>query len=131
MLRLKKFPRGLGKGYDAALLGAWLDELMGAITTGIPDARYGFYLWHKYCLIIDFARVSGPNQKCGKIVGNTLGILKDCYKEIFAVMKWGMQSTNIFFPIICGGRLWLTTAEGEELVLHGWNLLASVLQTSW
>ena len=52
MLRLKEFPRGLGKGYDAALLGAWLDVLMGAITDEIPDTRYGLYLWHKYCLFI-------------------------------------------------------------------------------
>lgn len=78
-------------------------------------------------LLIDFA---SPNQKCRRIVGNILGILKDRYKEIFAVMKWGMQSTNIFFRIVYSGRLWLTRAEGEELVLHGWNLLASFLQTS-
>ena len=39
MLRLKEFPRGLGKGFDAALLGAWLDELMGSLIDEIPDAR--------------------------------------------------------------------------------------------
>ena len=27
-LRLNKFPRGLGKGHDAAVLGAWLAEEM-------------------------------------------------------------------------------------------------------
>lgn len=38
--RLKEFPRGLGKGFDAALIGAWLQRVVEDVTednTKIPD----------------------------------------------------------------------------------------------
>ena len=45
-------------------------------------------------------------------------------------MRWGLKSTSKFFRIIYCGRLWLTRMEAEQVVFHGWNLLASLLQMS-
>ena len=44
-LRLKEYPRGLGKGFDAALLGTWLDQVVGSIgTDDVPDTWQDFLL---------------------------------------------------------------------------------------
>lgn len=44
--RLKEFPRGLGKGFDAALIGAWLQRVVEDVTednTKIPDTGLDNY----------------------------------------------------------------------------------------
>ena len=39
-LRLQDFPRGLGKGSDAALVGAWLDTVMRPLDAStLPDSH--------------------------------------------------------------------------------------------
>ena len=38
LIRLKYFPRGLGKGFDAALMGSWLESVMSSLTPEqVPD----------------------------------------------------------------------------------------------
>ena len=43
-------------------------------------------------------------------------------------MRWGIQASNAFFRLVYCGRLWLSRAEGQALVQHGWNMLESLLQ---
>ena len=41
LLRLKDFPKGLGKGFDAALIGAWLEHVVGRTEEDmIPVSRF-------------------------------------------------------------------------------------------
>jgi hypothetical protein len=43
---LKSFPRGLGKGFDAALVGAWLERVVKDVPTNsdlIPETGH---VWH-------------------------------------------------------------------------------------
>ena len=37
--RLRGFPRGLGKGHDAAVVGAWLNEELQQIDVASADTR--------------------------------------------------------------------------------------------
>ena len=49
LLRLKDFPKGLGKGFDAALMGAWLEDVVGRTEEDmIPVSRFQS---HQPCLL--------------------------------------------------------------------------------
>ncbi|CAL1128522.1 unnamed protein product [Cladocopium goreaui] len=81
---LQEYPRGLGKGFDTALLGAWMGHFLGSLADdGVPDN----------------------------------------YKELFRVMRWGLDATNGFFRTIYCGKLWLSRSEAIRAVEHGWNML--------
>ena len=44
LLRLKDFPKGLGKGFDAALIGAWLEHVVGRTEEDmIPVSRFSIH----------------------------------------------------------------------------------------
>ena len=53
---------------------------------------------------------------------------KDNYKELFRVMRWGLDATNGFFRTIYCGKLWLSRSEAIRAVEHGWNMLEPNLQ---
>lgn len=46
-LRLQSFPRGLGKGSDAALIGAWLETVMMPLDESMVPAAS----WHQGCVL--------------------------------------------------------------------------------
>ena len=54
--------------------------------------------------------------------------LEDEHRELYAVMRWGIQASNAFFRIVYCGKLWLSHAEGQALAFHGWNMLESLQQ---
>ena len=46
LLRLQSFPRGLGKGSDAALVGGWLESVLTPVDPQtVPAACCQFDLW--------------------------------------------------------------------------------------
>lgn len=77
-----------------------------------------------FCLSVSLER----KQKYDLGSSSTLTSFEDEHRELYAVMRWGIQASNAFFRIVYCGRLWLDRAEGQALASHGWNMLESLLQ---
>lgn len=112
-LRLQQFPRGLGKGSDAALVGRWLQTAMAEMDENMIPAT----CW-----------------SCSAVVVKRTCFISPCYpvteancRDLFKVAKWGCNSTNSFFRTLYCGKLWLTREEAEAAVFNGWNMVDTFL----
>lgn len=96
-LRLQQFPRGLGKGSGAAVLGGWLEETVKGIEpSSLPVSRQAIVQWTQ-------AEVA-------------------CQK-LFQVVQWGLIANGAFFRTIYGGGAWLGRSEAQRAVAAGWDSL--------
>ena len=128
-LRLQQFPRGLGKGSDAALVGAWLEWVMDGMTEqDVPVTRLGIYL-STMQITKDFFGGTLSKVSLVQIVGSTAFLFnkthvktEDACKDMFKVVKWGSKATNAFFRTIYNGMLWLSRAEAEHAIYNGWHM---------
>ena len=102
-MRLQQFPKGLGKGFDAALIGAWLLEVVKPMNSGDVPATH-----------------PKPKPKSAAT--------KASCREIFKVIQWGLYNTNAFFRLLYNGRIWLTKEEGLQAASYGWGMLVPLLQ---
>lgn len=99
-LRLQDYPSGLGKGFEAALLGKWLHFILAELdTTDIPVAsRIGV---------------------AGRAEESCLPMLE--------ILKWGKAASNRYWTTIYGGGLWLSRAAAAQAVRDSWNMADSWL----
>ena len=55
-LRLNQYPHGLGKGHDAGVVGAWLDEELGQVQLALieawPKTSGGSWAGQSVCFIL-------------------------------------------------------------------------------
>jgi len=134
---LTQFPRGLGKGSDAALVGGWLQSVLERMTPADVPAPcfsqpiifeiFKLYrsvdIWDNISLSVFFLRDPPGKHKTSKLIGQPVGPhSQDMCKDLFNVIKWGCKAANDFFRGVYCGRLWLTRMEAEECIYNGWAM---------
>ena len=95
-LRFKKYPRGLGKGSDAALVGAWLDVVLEQLDLSSVPVSWLFCMGH-----------------CEA---------KDRCVDMVNILRRGNRATCVFFRTLYHGGLWLTESEARTAIRNGWNM---------
>ena len=126
-LRLRHFPRGLGKGFDAALVGAWLGELVDTTDRNmIPAAWHHMYMYYA-CTLYGQGYTSPVKNLC---VNDCNQRSKERYRDLFDILKFDLQSTNKFFGSIYCGRVWLPHSVAESVAKYGWGMIESFMHYS-
>jgi len=122
-LRLNAFPRGLGKGHDAAVLGAWLAEEVQRMS--IPTADFWLvyiYIVDGSCMFLFLLYSWGYAILCNIFEGKTLGIQEGRFKDILAVIKTSICANDRFWRAIYAHGIWIPRLVAEQIVKDGWQL---------
>lgn len=123
--RLNGFPHGLGKGHDAAVVGAWLaNEVRHVVPESVAD-------WLKSeCFIIYVLWFSGwifwgafGNKT---LKPNRLAAAKDPkYWDILAIIQRTCVASDRFWRTIYQNGLWIPKTVAMQIVSDGWSFTVS------
>ena len=141
-LRLQCYPRGLGKGSDAALVSSWLDTVLhqmdvdsipasgdgnNIVTIESVEIYFSTYLGMTIMFFSDkdgflqLFLVSFPKNRYEPpcmLVG-ACNLAKENCRDLFRVLKWGHRAISTFFKIIYKGKLWLGPLDAQEAIQSG------------
>ena len=121
--RLQTFPRGLGKGSDSAVVGAWLETVLDDLPIDqvpVPSPDSTIFL---------FGGRLGMNKQflietMNMIPGLAWTLFEEMYQPMLRVLKWGNKATNNFFRTVYakGDNLWIHRSRAVEAVEDCWAM---------
>jgi len=110
---LQGYPAGLGKGHDAAVVGAWLDEELVQIPPTFAVAFLmsgeGLIFW---LIPSNHHMILGTKAKQTKDPG---------FSDHLEVLRWGCNAINRFWRLVYSSSLWVPRNDAKQLVDDGFR----------